>query len=176
MNIVKTQLPVDSILNKLGNKYDYVDSFKGQIRTHRDFTPTEVGRAFFSSAPDWVEKLMGLRNKIVGVFGLKTSNKNPLSREEPFDNFKCEPNERLGLFKIFNKTDKEVILGEDDKHLDFRVSLFLENSSTNKFLTISTTVKFNNWLGRIYFLPVQPFHRFIVPAMLKSIIKELEKC
>jgi len=44
-----------------------------------------------------------------------------------------------------------------------------------KNLIISTTVKYNNWFGKIYFLPVKPFHKRIVPTMLKGIIKEIEK-
>ncbi len=79
---------------------------------------------------------------------------------------------------MFARTENEVILGEDDKHLNFRVSLFLEQQQNNpqkKDLTISTTVEFNNWFGRLYFIPVRPFHKLIVPTMLKGIIKELEK-
>ena len=33
---------------------------------------------------------------------------------------------------------------------------------------VSTIVRFNNWLGRLYFLPVRPIHRLIVPAMLRN--------
>jgi hypothetical protein len=61
--------------------------------------------------------------------------------------------------------------------LNFRVSLFLKQQApgTNyKELTVSTAVEFNNWFGRLYFLPVPPFHKLIVPAMLKGIVKELE--
>jgi hypothetical protein len=79
---------------------------------------------------------------------------------------------------VFFKTENEVILGEDYKHLNFRVSLFLEqqiNKTNENGLTISTTVQFNNCFVRLYFLPVQPFHKRIVPAMLKGIITELEK-
>ena len=49
-----------------------------------------------------------------------------------------------------------------------------KTDNTKKDLTISTTVEFNNWFGRLYFLPVRPFHKIIVPTMLKGIIKELE--
>lgn len=48
---------------------------------------------------------------------------------------------------MFDKNENEIILGEDDKHLNFRVSLFIEQQSNNpqkKDLTISTTVEFNN--------------------------------
>ena len=94
------------------------------------------------------------------------------------DNFKCEKCEQLGLFKVFDKTDDEIVLGEDDKHLNFRVSLFIDKQSENKTdknLIISTTVKFNNWFGRLYFLPVRLFHKLIVPTMLKGIIKNIEQ-
>ncbi len=120
--------------------------------------------------------MFGLRNKIASIFGLKTPGEID-DRQQKLDNFKCEPGEQLGLFKVFNKTDNEVVLGEDDKHLNFRVSLLLNKHKidlTKKEIIISTTVEFNNWFGRLYFLPVRPFHKIIVPTMLKGIIKQLE--
>jgi hypothetical protein len=178
MRIIKTTLPNNSILNTSHKEYDYVDSFQGVLNDiENKISSVDIGKAFFSSGPKWVGKLFNLRNKIVSVFGLKTSG-NVADRQQQLDNFKCEPGEQLGLFKVFNRTDNEVIMGEDDKHLNFRVSLFLDKSKTDKSkkdLIISTTVEFNNWFGRLYFLPVRPFHKFIVPTMLKGIIKELEK-
>ena len=92
-------------------------------------------------------------------------------------NFTCEPNDKIGLFTVFHKDENEVVLGEDDKHLNFRISLYKAESlrgKDTKSLTISTTVKFHNWLGRLYFMPVKPFHRLIVPRMLKGILKQME--
>jgi hypothetical protein len=79
---------------------------------------------------------------------------------------------------VFDKTDNEIVIGENDKHLDFRVSLLFDENKNHfdeKSLTISTTVKFHNWLGVLYFLPVRPFHKLIVPAMLQNMIGKLEK-
>jgi hypothetical protein len=178
MKIIKTTLPNNSILNTSHKKYDYVDSFQGVLNDiEYKFASVDIGKAFFLSGPKWVGKLFTLRNRIVSIFGLKTSGKNN-NIEKQLKDFKCEPGEQLGLFKVFAKTENEVILGEDDKHLNFRVSLFFErqtNEPTKKDLTVSTTVEFNNWFGRLYFLPVRPFHRLIVPTMLKGIINELEK-
>jgi hypothetical protein len=172
------ELPYKSILNKDRNHYDYIDLYQRPlVDKNNHIGPTEVGKAFFSSGPKWVGKLFGLRNKIVALFGLKTSGKIT-DRQAQLDNFKCEPGEQLGLFKVFSKTNNEVVIGEDDKHLNFRVSLLLDqvpNDTDKKTLTITTAVKFNNWFGRLYFLPVRPFHKLIVPSMLKGIIKELEK-
>jgi hypothetical protein len=177
MKIIQTKLPINSVLNTAFKTYDYVDSFRGEITTlNPKIEPIDVGIAFFSSAPKWVSQLMVFRNKIVRIFGLKTAG-NVLNPAEQLRNFKCEPGEQLGLFKVFSKTENEVILGENDKHLNFRVSLYFEKPETadsKTGLTISTIVEFNNWFGRLYFLPVRPFHRLIVPSMLRGIIRELE--
>jgi Protein of unknown function (DUF2867) len=178
MIIIKSTLPYHSLLNQTDKKYDYVDSFQGSITDNGNkLNSTVIGKAFFTSSPKWVGKLMELRNKTVTIFGLKTSG-STLNRQNALDNLKCEKGEKVGIFKIYDKTENEIILGEDDKHLNFRVSLYLDESKigqTDTKLTISTSVIFNNWFGRLYFLPVRLFHRFIVPAMLKAIIKELEK-
>lgn len=178
MTILKTTLPVNSALNISGKKYDYTDSFKGVVRDPKNnFTTTDLGKAFFKSGPKWVGALFTLRNKIVALFGLKTSNINK-DRKKVLENFTCEPGDQLGIFKVFEKSENKIILGEDDKHLNFRVSLFKKqysNEANNKEITISTTVEFNNWFGKLYFLPVRPFHKIIVPTMLKGIIKELEE-
>ncbi len=178
MKAIKTALPENSILYHNRQQYDFVDSFEGALKddTHQ-FTAVDVAKAFFSSSPKWIEKLFSFRNKLVAVFGLKTSGKIT-DRAQQLKNFKCEKGESLGLFIVFDKTDNEVVLGEDDKHLNFRVSLHLSGAGSplqKRTLTISTTVKFNNWFGRLYFMPVRPFHALIVPTMLKAIIKELEK-
>lgn len=159
------------------NRYDYVDSFQGTFVDKDDkLSSTDIGKAFFLSSPKWVGKLIRLRDRVVGLFGLKTSG-GTFDREKTLDKYKCEPGEQIGLFKVFGKSDNEVVLGVDDKHLNFRASLFLDKPQDNKVekrLTISTTVVFNNRFGRFYFLLIRPFHKIIVPIMLKGIIKQLE--
>ncbi|MBI1837393.1 MAG: DUF2867 domain-containing protein [Flavobacteriia bacterium] len=176
--ITHSKLPEQSILNLDSSNFHFIDSFQGIIDDpQNEITSLMVGKAFFTSSPKWVEKLFAFRNKIVSLFGLKTSGK-AVNRKELLDNFKCETGEQLGLFKVFGKNEQEVVLGEDDKHLNFRISLFLspdKNDWNKKTLTISTTVVFNNRFGRLYFLPVKPFHKRIVPLMLKGIIKQLKK-
>ncbi len=174
--IKQTKLPETSILNT-SQGYDYVDSFQGTYDDYnKTISSTVIGKSFFTSGPKWVGKLFNFRNKVVSVFGLKTSGSLE-NREEQLKKFHCQPGERLGLFQVYEKNDNEVILGEDDKHLNFRISLLKEdtNNLNTKTLTISTTVKFNNLFGRIYFAPVKPFHKIIVPKMLKAIICDIEK-
>ncbi|GAB3173786.1 DUF2867 domain-containing protein [Telluribacter humicola] len=178
MKISKATLPAGSLLQQHLPTYDYIDSFQGLITDHENrIQPSHVGKAFFTSSPKWVGALFVLRNKLVSLVGLKTPERST-NRQELLNRFTCQKGERLGLFTVFDTSEREVILGEDDKHLDFRISLFLDQTPGTegvKTLTISTTVKFNNSLGRLYFLPVRPLHKQIVPAMLKEIIWELEK-
>ncbi|MDQ1856103.1 MULTISPECIES: DUF2867 domain-containing protein [unclassified Chryseobacterium] len=177
MKIKKTEFPEKSILSPEKKDFNYIDSFEGEFADGgRNIDISEVGRAFFTSGPKWGKKMFAFRNKAVGIFGLKTGSEAETRQKEK--DFKCEVGERVGLFKVFDKTSNEIVLGEDDKHLDFRVSLLVEKSkvhSDENSLTISTTVKYHNWLGVLYFLPVRPFHKLIVPAMLKNMIRQLQK-
>lgn len=174
MKTHRTHLPKTSILNS-ETDFKFIDGYKARfLDSKNEIDIQRVGKLFFSTGPKWIDKLFSFRNKIVKLVGLKTSNKLE-EKEKQLQNFKCEPGEQIGLFKVFHKSENEVILGEDDKHLDFRVSLFLNKVDETKELTISTSVKFNNRFGKLYFVPVKPFHKLIVPTMLKGIIKEINK-
>ncbi|GAA4276170.1 DUF2867 domain-containing protein [Aquimarina mytili] len=167
MKIKKIAFPQNSLL--IGTSYDYTDSYCGNLNAGHIITSDEVGKAFFSSSPKWIGILLMLRNKLVSIFGLKTGDSS-----KKIHNYRFEKGDRIGLFKVFDKNIDELLLGEDDKHLDFRVSLLLEPQSQHKRLIISTTVIFNNWFGKLYFLPVKQFHKLIVRNMLKQTLKELK--
>ncbi|HLP15799.1 MAG TPA: DUF2867 domain-containing protein, partial [Bacteroidota bacterium] len=127
----------------------------------------DIVDAFVSPLPRWIGVLMNVRNKIVSLAGLKTGNNtHGIVRPD-----KCVPGNKLGFFIVYDRTDNEVILGENDKHLDFRVSLFLDTHQSNpskKSIAVTTVVVFNNWMGHVYFFFVKPFHKRIVPAMLRK--------
>ena len=175
MKTTRTTLPQQSIFQQ-NKDYDYIDCFQSNFEVNKNIKPEDVAKAFFSSAPKWVDILFEFRNKIVSFFGLKTPEKIE-NHQELLKNFKGEIGEQIGLFKVFHKSNNEMVLGENDKHLNFRISLFLKDSENTsiKNITISTIVKFNNTFGKLYFLPVKPFHKIIVPIMLKGIVRKLAK-
>lgn len=173
MAISEPEQPRNSLCNN-GAVYDYMDSFSSEVNDKgRSISSTDLVKAFFSSAPKWVRKLMALRDAVVGLAGLETSGSDG-KRPRQLQNFRWEPSERIGPFKVFRKTNNDVILGRDDRHLNLRLSLCIEQVAhgPQKQLTISTVVKFNNFFGRVYFLAVR--HRLIVSRMLNAIIKALE--
>ena len=158
------KIPQDSSVGKMFPSPDYMDAFAVDIPDGVELDIERIARnLIFKSAPWWVDALMTLRNAVVKCFGLKTGD---MSKEEAMRRFSLS-NPDLGGFKIYEHSDCEVILGADDKHLDFRASLLLERDSRRMILT--TVVRLNNWLGRAYFVPVSFFHPIIVKAMLRNI-------
>lgn len=173
MNIQKSPFPTNSLLSH--TKYNYFDSYLSEFSDpNKKFDILSVAKSFMSASPKWLETLFSLRNKIVGVFGLKTAP-HLQDRSAVIRNFNGQPGEKLGFFKVYQRSENEIILGEDDTHLDFRVSLLLKpQQSDSQILQITTTVIFHNFWGKLYFFPVKPFHRLIVPVMVKGIIKEIK--
>lgn len=105
--------------------------------------------------PGWVDVLMKLRNRIVGVFGLKTDRNTP--KPETF-------------FPVIENREDEIVMGEDDKHLNFRASILKDSSEES--ISLITVVHYNNVWGKVYFFPVKPFHKIIMQALLKQYLKK----
>ncbi len=169
-------IPSLSLLKKDEDIYGYIDSYSILIADKDENTDLKhLVKLFLTCGPKWVDFLMKIRDKAVGIFGLKTSDMLT-EQDKKLDNIKLEQGEQLDIFQLYEKTDNEVILGGDDKHLDLRVSLLIELSapdSDKRELSITTVVKFNNFFGRLYFLPVRPFHEIIVKTTLKNMVKIL---
>ncbi len=170
MIIIKTKIPKDSILNVVPIKYDYTDSYSRALTDENNqLNSLDVGKAFLIFSPKWMKFMVFIRNTFASVLRLKQGK--PRIPKEQLKDFKCEPGERFGILRVFDRTKNEVIYGEDDKHLNFRISLLLSaypGHGFSKKLTITTVVVFNNWLGHVYFFFVRPFHKLIVKAMLKK--------
>src|SRR5262249_43940465 len=104
-----------------------------------------------------------VRDTLVAGFGLKTA-KHLASLAA---NNKAS---RVAFLKIYSTSRTEIVLGEDDKHLDFRVSVLClgHSSPTGKrHLVMSTVVHCHNRLGRLYIRLIAPFHRLVVQASLR---------
>ena len=146
---------------KLLTKIDFIDCFS--TTNHID-NIEEITNLIFSSTPKWVNSLFVLRNKIVGLFGLKTD-----ILYEDNENFKVGG--YINFFKIYSISDVEVILGLDDSHLNFRA--LINNNSANTYnIKVITLVEYNNIKGKIYMTIIKPFHRLIVKRMVKNAYRE----
>jgi Protein of unknown function (DUF2867) len=78
--------------------------------------------------------------------------------------------DNIGIFPVLAETPNQILLGLNDKHLDFRLLVDVVNQNGGRqIITASTVVKTHNALGRAYLAFVKPFHKVIVPAMMARI-------
>ena len=160
--------PTESALYADSSQYPYADSFAIPLQ-RTDVEPWELIAAFFQSAPAWVDRMLGVRNRIVGYLGLKTGRNDPRDLDPPY-----QVGRRIGLFRVICLTGSEAIIGEDDSHLDFRTSLLLTHTEAGPQLLVSTLVKTKNVLGVVYFSVVKHFHRLIVPIMARAMARKID--
>ncbi|WP_207423791.1 DUF2867 domain-containing protein [Desertivirga brevis] len=172
--VLKTEIPLVSVLNNCFPRIDYQDCYCMQV-DRGDLQLNDVVRCFFTTAPGWVVNMMKLRDKLGKIAGLKVNKDTRHVSSNP-NTSAFLPGEKFGLFQIIERNELEVIMGSDDKHLNFRVSLFLDKLSGNqKRIFISTAVLMHNGFGRSYMKLVAPFHRIVVHGMMNKIYSRLKQ-
>ena len=141
--------------SRLIKKYfpaNYKDCFRDKIYRKPYMSVNELFNLMFSQYPKWIMRMYYIRNLIVIPFGVKIN--------KSFANMVIEQNEN------------EIIIGAKDKHLTFHVSLFCSDvKDKTQEVSITTIVKYENILGRIYFAAIWLFHRIIVSYLFKRAIK-----
>jgi hypothetical protein len=164
-SVQSVALPAESSVARLYDAPDLADAYAVRLPENAIDDPELLARFVFAHQAGWVARLMGLRDAIVARFGLKTaaqlrSIKDPAAARE-----------RLDIFRIYTRSAHEIILGENDRHLDFRVSLLQQTRGTqegrSRYLILSTVVHCHNRLGRFYILAIAPFHRMVVRSSLR---------
>lgn len=146
------------ITNNFGHA-DYCDSYKVEAAT---FEKVDGITTKLFAGPSWADALMKVRNAVVGIFGLKTGD---LTQRNELDHYPI--GSRAGMFTVIDRNENEIVMAEDDAHLNFRTSVFIEGTGAGTMIHLTTLVKFNNAWGRLYFLPVKPFHQLIIRSLLR---------
>jgi len=136
----------------------FIDAY--QVEAPLPSSAETFARAAFEDLPKWISHLLALRNAVVMPFGLKTGREAGDRREW------------IGIFPVETMTKDRIVLGFDDKHLDFRVVVDVARKGDGCEVTATTLVHEHNFLGRFYLTTILPFHRAIVPALLKRAAQE----
>ncbi|OAI52774.1 hypothetical protein AYO46_04680 [Betaproteobacteria bacterium SCGC AG-212-J23] len=162
--VTPVSLPPESRIAKAYASTNLADAYSIELPPGASANPELLARFIFSHQAPWISSLIAVRDAIVGRFGLKTAKQ--LTSLGP-----DSKTGRLGIFKIYDASPTEIVLGEDDKHLDFRLSVLCSNQPSpegKRRLTLSTVVHCHNRLGRLYILFIAPFHRLVVQSSLRS--------
>jgi hypothetical protein len=129
-------------------RVDFTDTFSLRLPpgTSRDVEDWQK-ELITAGTPAWVGALMAVRNRVARGLDLDTAGGS--SDTSPFT--------------FLRRAGDTLVVGADDKHLDFRGILRVVGDD----LQCATVVQEHNATGRAYFAVVKPFHRRIVPALLR---------
>ena len=131
---------------------DWADAF--EMTAGRRFGGMrELATATVGAMPRWARGLLWLRNVLVAPFGLKTNGHG----DAP------DPERRVGIFPVVEEHPDRIVLGLDDRHLDFRIVV---TQRAQRF-RVTTLVHRHNLAGRAYIASITPFHKVIVAAIMR---------
>ena len=123
--------------------YQFADAYK--VPAPHGVDAIAATRMAFARGPWWIRTLMGLRNRLGRAVGLKPA---PASG-----------------FPVISQSVDEVLMGFNDKHLDFRIVVAVAGG----FATVTTIVRWHNAWGRAYLAAIMPFHRAIAARMIEGV-------
>lgn len=150
-NIRKTKLPKQSLLHSHIKNGDFLDCYLSPCAFDVDKAATLA-----MDFPFWAKALLSLRNIIMAPFGIKTTTAQSPS---------------IGAFPITERNQDEIIMGFDDRHLDFRISVLVKD----KHAYGATWVRTHNFFGRCYLTVIMPFHILIMRNAMKSVDNQRQK-
>jgi hypothetical protein len=159
-------LPSESVLAHLYEGADFADAFAIVLPKDATQDIAALAHAVLGHPAPWTRALLRMRDIAVAGFGVKTST-------HMRDEVRTSSKGHISFFRILQRSEHELILGEDDKHLDFKASLLLRavNNGQDKELVATTVVMCHNRFGRVYIALIAPFHRLIARSNLRQAIR-----
>lgn len=164
MKLIEKQnkVPTHSIILKKGQfgKLNYSDAYRVIVKPGK---PVDAILNQVFKSPRWAEVLMTLRDSIVKNFGLKTGNATAVKNY-------YEVGDKAYIFTVTDRNETEIVMAEDDKHLNFRTSVSIIQAHPDCEVYLTTIVHYNNFFGRVYFFFVKPFHRRIMKECMRNLL------
>ena len=160
-------MPSLSALSRIVEAVYYQDSYCAPL-LERDLDLPDIFQAIFAHHPTWIKISLIVRNRIVRSFGLDAASDAEIFNFTPKSSYSV--GDKIGIWPIFVLTDTELIVGRDNRHLDFRLSI-LKITDTNPAMVIVTTIcQVHNLFGKLYLFFVVPFHKWGVKKILSNAV------
>ena len=164
-------LPEGSVIHTTLPGADYADAYRA-AEPQPTACALQAWLDVVARTPPWTHALMALRNRLVRLVGLKGVGQLDDvhgERARPHDAASYRTGDRVGIFFIRHLGEREVVMGQDDKHLNVQVSLSKQVMGGQPVVVLSTVVHIHNRLGHAYMAVITPFHRLIVRSMLQRL-------
>ncbi|GIF42515.1 DUF2867 domain-containing protein [Actinoplanes xinjiangensis] len=144
--------PVPGPVPPAAPRPDLADAYTARVPPGAPTDPQTWADAIFGNPPPAVTALLRLRNALVTPFGIERGDRS--------------------AFATITRTDRELLLGTDASHLDFRASVLVEPDDDGVSVTLSTHAVAHHRTGRLYLTLVRLFHPPVVTAMLRRAAAE----
>ncbi len=158
--------PDQCLLAAIYRQGTYKDCFCEPLATGLKVGPVALFLKITDPMPLWVRLLMAIRNRVVSVFGLKSTSEGMPERKQPED---YVVGDFIDFFKITHLSENEVVVSTDDRHLDASFSLLILEQEEERKVYFTSVVKTKERLGDVYIFVIAPFHRWIVRSLLKRV-------
>ena len=126
-----------------------------------------LARSTLGHPAPWFRALLSIRDKIVRPFGVRSSRD---LRQRAM----ASGAQHIDFFRVLSKScdEDEIVLGEDDRHLDFRASLLIRprRDGEGAELVATTVVRCHNPVGKAYLFAIAPFHRQVIRSHLATAV------
>ncbi len=151
-------LPANTLIAKGMVSIDYCDSYMTVRKT--DDSIDRLAEKILT-LPSWIKIALRIRYLlIVKPFGLTTGRFDDTTT---ISEINSEP------VPVIEKNQNEIVMGSDDKHLYYRISVLKKDLEQGSEIYLNTVVRFHNIWGRLYFLPVKLGHKLVVKSLLKRL-------
>jgi len=152
--------PAESRLSDWYPGASLTDSFAVALPPGAPADVDTLATLLFADPPAWFTILLAIRDRVMTPFGVKASHT-------------LSGGEHIAFFPVLSRSTDEIVLGADDRHLDFRASVLLRR--TDNRLVATTVVRCHNLLGRLYLAAILPFHVLIVTDSLRRLRRHLQR-
>jgi hypothetical protein len=161
-------IPSDSVLAPLYVGADLLDAFAVHLPAGASDDPEVLARVAFEQQAAWIRALTWMRDTVMATAGVKSSRAIGAAAT-------TRGLQVIGYFPVLSKSAGEMVMGGDDRHLDFRLAVLVRTDAQGgRELVVVTVVHCHNRLGRTYLAVIAPFHRTILRANLERTIRMLE--
>ena len=134
------------------------------LRLPRDSSASAVywAELMFDAPPRTLRVLMRGRDLLVRPLGLK-----PVIR--------TAASPTVGPFALISLSDEEVVFGQDDRHLDFRCSVLVDEVDGARQVVCATVVRVHSAIGRAYLAAIRVAHPRLTAMLLSRAAMRAEE-
>ena len=168
MAVVKCDVPSCSVLDRRWvEAATFRDSYRVPLRDPQA-SLVPIFFALFGHLPWWMKSVLLLRNRLAAWCGLAVPTVAEVMHVQMQTRYRV--GDTIGPWPIYSQTEGELVVGRNNKHLDFRLSIIKSTDEPLAAVTVSTVCAVHNGFGRLYLFVVVPFHEWGVKRLMSNAV------